>query len=52
MNVIMIAKNTFDVIEYNGIKNIAFDGTNYVLTRANDTTVSYAKADYQINIKW
>ena len=52
MNVLIVARETFDVIEYKGITNINFDGTNYVLTTANNITVSYAKADYRINIKW
>ena len=52
MNVIIIARTTFNVIEFEYIKNISFNGTAYTLTKADNSTVSYNVADYLISFKW
>lgn len=52
MNIVILARTSFNVIEYSGVKNIAFDGTTYTITKSDNTTVTYAKADYLINMKW
>ena len=52
MNIVILARTSFNTIEYTGIKNIAFDGTTYTITKADDSTVTYAKADYLISMKW
>lgn len=52
MKIIIIARTTFDVVEFNGIKNIAFNGTAYTITKADNSTVSYNAADYLISFKW
>ena len=52
MKILVLARTTFNIIEYAYIKNILFDGTNYTLTLPDNTTVSYAKADYLISMKW
>ncbi len=48
MCVVVKKKTTFDMVEYTGVKSIAFDGTTYTLTKSDNTTVTYAAVDYLI----
>lgn len=49
MKVLVISKNSFDVIQYNAVSNIAYSSGNYVITN-NGTSYTYAGANYIINI--
>lgn len=46
MFVVFTKKTTFDTVQLQGVKNIAFDGTTYTVTKADNTTATYAAADW------
>lgn len=48
MHIVIKRKENFDTREYTGVKSIAFAAGIYTLTLADDTTVTYAKADYYV----
>ncbi len=50
MDVVVKAKINFNCLTYYNIVNIAYDGTNYVLTDADSNTYTYAAAQYFIQI--
>ena len=50
MNVIVKKKDSFDCVQLNGVKNIAFSSSTYTITKSDNTTVSYASASYYIFI--
>ena len=50
MTVIIKQKNNLNTRQYDGVTNIAYSSGNYVITRADATTVSYAASDYFIMI--
>ena len=45
MDIVVVNLSSFTSTEYNNAKSIAWDATNekYVITRSNDTTVSYSR---------
>ena len=52
MNIIIISKTTFNSVELDDVKNISFDSTSFTVTKSDNSTVTYAKADYLLSIKW
>ena len=46
MFVIFRKKTAFDTVQFNGVKSITFDGTNYTVTKSDDTTATYSAADW------
>lgn len=49
MTVLVQAKKTFTQYEYDNVTNIAYDGTNYVLTLTGGS-VTYSASSYIIHI--
>lgn len=54
MRVLFIHKTTFQVLEYVGVTNIAYDSTtyNYVVTYGSGSTASASINLYNIQILW
>lgn len=50
MDLIVKKRDTFDCVQYNGVKNIAFSSGTYTLTLSDNTTKTYLKANYYIFI--
>ena len=51
MKVVVISKNTFNVIELTGVTNIAYASETFTITHGGGTA-TYAAADYRISIIW
>lgn len=52
MDIIVISKDAFNCTEYDNIKNIAFSETQFTITKSDNSTVAFNKADYLLSIKW
>lgn len=52
MDVLVINKSSFNCTEYDNIKNIAFGETQFTITKSDNSTVTFNKADYLLSIKW
>lgn len=50
MDIIVKKKDSFDCIQYNGVKNIAFSSGTYTITKSDNTTVTYLSLNYYIFI--
>lgn len=48
MFVVFKKKTTFDTVQLQGVKSIAFDGTTYTVTKADNTTATYAAVDWHM----
>lgn len=48
MFVVFKKKTTFDTVQLQGVKSIAFDGTTYTVTKADNTTATYSAADWNM----
>lgn len=46
MFVVFKKRLTFDTVQLTGVKNIAFDGTTYTVTKSDNTTATYTAADW------
>ena len=52
MSILVIAKASFNCVQLDNIQNIAFGETTFTITKADNSTVTYNKADYLLSIKW
>lgn len=52
MSIIVIAKASFNCDQFDNIQNIAFGETTFTITKADNSTVTFSKADYLLSIKW
>lgn len=52
MDILVISKAAFNCTEYDNIKNIAFSETQFTITKSDNSTVTFNKADYLLSIKW
>ena len=52
MNVLVLNKSDFNASQFNDVKNIAFTETTFVITKSDNTTVTFTKADYNLTILW
>lgn len=52
MKVIVISKESFNVIEYSDVSNIAYASKVYTLTYGSGSTVTYNEDDYRVSIIW
>jgi len=48
MFVVFKNKTTFDQIQLDGVKSVAFDGTTFTVTKADNSTVTYAAASWHM----
>lgn len=48
MTIVLKNRESFDTVQHNGVKSIAFAAGVYTLTLADDSTVTYQQADYII----
>lgn len=52
MNIIVITKNSFNTVQYSGVKNIAYASGIYSVTLADNTVIQYSADTYRITILW
>lgn len=48
MFIVFKNKTTFDTVQLDGVKNVAFDGTNYTVTKADNTTATYSASTWHM----
>lgn len=48
MFIVFKNKTTFDTVQLDGVKAVAFNGTVYTVTKADNTTETYAAASWHM----